>query len=107
MNGMIVQPLRPPCRGKDGAPCRERSVGCQSQCEAYGEYRKSVETSREAAQRDRVLNGYMDSAVKRVKRDGGSRPPHTIIKDAQRREQKKYRSAKVQINKTTNGGESL
>lgn len=37
--------MTPPCK-KNGVDCRNRTVGCQSRCEAYAEYAKAKRAER-------------------------------------------------------------
>lgn len=93
-----VTRILPPCKDRNGAPCGKREVGCQSRCKAYKEYRQTVETVRAAERNTSMLNGYCAAAVESTIKYGGLMTPKTMIRNAQKREERRLRNAKVKVN---------
>lgn len=86
----------PPCR-ENGKDCPERRCGCQAVCQPFAEFRRRLDDIHKAKANESVLLGYTAAAVDSTK-DRGSRPPSTIIKDAEAREERRLRNAKVKVN---------
>lgn len=90
--------ILPPCKDSSGASCTKRVPGCHSHCNEYKEYRKTVDTAKDAERRETMICAYVVSAIRGTE-NGGARPPATILKDAQRKEERRLRDATGKVGK--------
>ncbi len=89
----------PPCKDAEGRPCSKREAGCHIHCGAYQEYRLAVEAARKKEHLESSAWGYVASAVRDTTTGGGARLPSVILKDAQRREERRFQNAASKVNK--------
>ena len=69
MKSQLPVLVRAPCHKPGKGDCEKRTVGCQSKCETYQEYRRKLDEIRKAQDVERGINQMISSSIFRDRRN--------------------------------------